>query len=58
LNVYALAENLHMPVYRLTDEMPVAEFLGWIEFNSQRRGDNKPALNPDDPSSILKAFKV
>jgi len=37
-SVFALAERLHMPVYRLKQEMPLVEFLGWMHYYREDKG--------------------
>lgn len=36
LEVYELAYRLHMPVYKLLNEMPYDEMVGWFEYFKQR----------------------
>ena len=36
MSVYQLAENLHMTVGRLKQEMTVAEYLNWLRFYNQK----------------------
>lgn len=37
--LYILAENLRMPVYKILEEMPLKEFLGWLRYYQNK---NKP----------------
>lgn len=30
--IYAVADRVHMPVYRMKAEMPMKEFIGWIQY--------------------------
>ena len=43
--VYELAYHLHMPVYKLAEEMPYEEFMGWMTYFERRpigwREDNR-----------------
>jgi len=34
--LYELASHLHLPVYRMRDEMPYEEFLKWMSFFQKR----------------------
>lgn len=42
-NLYALAERLHTPVFKLR-EMPYSEYLGWIKYLRESE-DSKNLLN-------------
>jgi len=37
--LYILAEQLRMPVYKILEEMPLKEFLGWLRYYQNK---NKP----------------
>ena len=39
--LFILAEMLHMPVYKLREEMPLSEMLGWIRY-IKSKGEEKP----------------
>jgi len=30
--LYVVADRLHMPIYKLKDEMSLREFIGWIRY--------------------------
>lgn len=47
--IYELAYHLHMPVYKLLEEMPYEEFLNWLSFFNK-----KPVGWEDD----LRTYKV
>lgn len=40
--LYAVADRLHLPIYRLKAEMPMREFMGWLKYMQ------KPAEKPVD----------
>lgn len=40
--LYAVADRIHTPVYRLKTEMPMREFMGWLRYMQ------KPAEKPVD----------
>ena len=60
MNLYQIAENLHVPVYELRAHMPSSEFFGWMQFYRQREEARQEAQKPpsmlDDPSLMLKGF--
>lgn len=55
LDLYEIAYNLGLPLYKLIEEMPYLELKGWIEFFKKRpvgwREDNRTAL-------LMRAFGV
>ncbi len=40
--LYAVADRVHLPIYRLKAEMPMREFMGWLKYMQ------KPAEKPVD----------
>jgi hypothetical protein len=48
IELFELAYHLHMPVYKLLDEMPYEEFVGWSLYFNKRplgwREDNRASL--------------
>lgn len=40
--LYAVADRVHLPIYRLMAEMPMREFMGWLRYMQ------KPAEKPVD----------
>lgn len=40
--LYAVADRVHLPIYRLKAEMPMREFMGWLRYMQ------KPAEKPVD----------
>lgn len=40
--LYAVADRVHLPIYRLKAEMPMCEFMGWLRYMQ------KPAEKPVD----------
>lgn len=54
-NLYSLAERLHTPVYKLRQEMPFSELLGWMEFLAE---PSAPAFDVNDPDSVLRGFGI
>ena len=55
-NLYALAERLHMPVYRLRSEMPYSEYRGWIEYLREPEESKNLLNNPDALVAAVNAF--
>lgn len=53
LTVYLLAEKLSMPVYKLKQEMPLAELMGWIQF-IREKGKERPIEIAELPPEKLK----
>ena len=56
-NMYQLAENLHMTVTRMSSEMTMAEYFGWMQFYDDKAKDaareakglpKRPAGKPGD----------
>jgi hypothetical protein len=64
MNLFTLAENLHMTVERLRSEMPLREFFGWLKFYAQRReeaegeasGSATPQTREEDPAVQMFSF--
>jgi len=55
--LYALAERLHTPVYRLTD-MPYSEFLNWIEYFREPADSKNLLNNPEGMVAAVRSFHV
>lgn len=53
-SLYALAERLCTPVYRIKAEMPLEEFIGWLRHLN--RQDEPVDLTKMDESQIAKMF--
>jgi hypothetical protein len=51
-SLYVLAEFLHMPVYRIKQEMPLCELIGWCR---HFEGKNEQS-ETDNAKNILKGF--
>ena len=60
MNLYQIAENLHVPVYELRAHMPSSEFFGWMQFYRQRDEQREQASKGpnmlDDPNLMLKGL--
>jgi hypothetical protein len=54
--VYALAERLHLPVYRLVAEMPAQEFGRWLAFFELQQQDRE--CPPDKRAELEQWFQL
>lgn len=52
-SLFILGEILHMPVYQIKAEMPLAELIGWLSYFNKK---NKPAEKEPDGMEIIRAF--
>jgi hypothetical protein len=50
-SLYFLGEKLHMPVYKIKDEMPLSELIGWL--NHFKRSSKPKQQTPEE---VLMAF--
>lgn len=60
-----MAENLHMTVARLSEELTYREFEGWMRFYEQKAAQEKgetqgPAGSDEDwtPEKVARAFNI
>jgi hypothetical protein len=59
LQVYQLAENLHMTVTDIKTKMPVSELMGWIAFHGEKHRKQQAKdgnLLAMDENQIVGAF--
>jgi len=54
--LFILAEMLHIPVYKIRQEMPLSELLGWIHY-IQNKGKERPIdVTSYDPKQLEEMF--
>lgn len=56
MNIYALAERLHLPA-NVVRQMPASEFYGWFQYFEQLEEEKAEKDNPlKSGDAMLKAF--
>jgi len=51
---YILAERLHMPVYKIKSEMPLEEFMGWLNYyGKSAQPTDLTSLNSDQVAAMF-----
>lgn len=54
--LFGLGERLSMPVYKIKEEMPLYEFLGWLRYFNQDDEEEPIDLTEATPDDLERMF--